>query len=420
MTGPHNESPADRAVAAQYETYPYPPRDAADEAKRLITGSPSHLLEVEHYVFGGRIGHKRPFRALFAGGGTGDGAIMLAQQLEDAGIEAEVTYLDLSQASREIAEARAQARDLRNISFHTGSLLEPPDEALFDYIDCCGVLHHLDNPGAGLAALNRVLAPGGGIGLMLYGRFGRTGVYEAQALLRMIDGGLEAPGRVELARALLGDLPATNWLGRNPHVGDYKNAGDAGVYDLLLHSRDRAFTVPEVYALAEAEGLRITGFIEPARYDPLSYLSEGPLAEKFSTLSAPDSAAAAELLVGNLKVHICYLVRGDNSCYPPEPTDPGTIPVLRDVDGTALAKRLAAGGALSVNFDGNKLRFPLPPLAPEIVAAIDGKRTCRSIFERLRRRDKTLKRADFNAQFSKLYQSLGGINVLLLRCSAPK
>ena len=34
----------------QYEAYPYPARDPADEAKRLIEGSPSHLLEINHYI----------------------------------------------------------------------------------------------------------------------------------------------------------------------------------------------------------------------------------------------------------------------------------------------------------------------------------------------------------------------------------
>ena len=60
-------------VRAQYEAYPYPARDPADERKRLIAGSPSHLLEINHYLFAGRRDFTHPFRALFAGGGTGDG-----------------------------------------------------------------------------------------------------------------------------------------------------------------------------------------------------------------------------------------------------------------------------------------------------------------------------------------------------------
>ena len=141
-------------VRDQYEAYPYPPRDPRDETKRLIEGSPSHLLEINHYVFTGRRNFSLPFRALIAGGGTGDGTIMLAQHLADRGCPAEILYLDLSDKARSIAEARAQARGLHNIRFLLGSLLDLPRLGLgrFDYIDCCGVLHHLPEPAVGLGA----------------------------------------------------------------------------------------------------------------------------------------------------------------------------------------------------------------------------------------------------------------------------
>src|SRR5215470_4825183 len=143
----------------QYEAYPYPARDPADESRRLMEGSPSHLLEVNHYLFAGRRDFRQPFRALVAGGGTGDGAIMLAQHLSDRGCPADLVYLDVSTAARAIAEARAQQRKLTNIRFMTGSLLELPTLAPgpYDYIDCCGVLHHLPDPAAGLAVLAAAL-----------------------------------------------------------------------------------------------------------------------------------------------------------------------------------------------------------------------------------------------------------------------
>ena len=68
-------------VRAQYAANPYPERDPADDARRLITGSPSDTDEISHYVFGGRLDTTRRFRTLVAGDGTGDGAIMLSQML---------------------------------------------------------------------------------------------------------------------------------------------------------------------------------------------------------------------------------------------------------------------------------------------------------------------------------------------------
>ncbi|WP_252979314.1 class I SAM-dependent methyltransferase [Mameliella alba] len=152
------------SVKEQYESYPYPERRPEDEKKRLITGSPSHPLEIDHYLFGGQRDWSQPLRVLVAGGGTGDALIQIAQMMTSARAPYEITYADLSTASREIAEARAKARGLTGITFVTGSLLDAAELGQFDYIDCCGVLHHLPDPDAGFAALRAAVAPGAGWG----------------------------------------------------------------------------------------------------------------------------------------------------------------------------------------------------------------------------------------------------------------
>ncbi len=146
---------ADAALAAQYESYPYPQRDPRDEGKRLIVGSPSHLREVDHWIFGAHRPAGQPLKALMAGGGSGDATLMLAQQMATAGRAGSVTWLDRSAAARKVAGARVAARSLENVIFAEGSLLDLPTSGLgpFDYIDCCGVLHHLPDPLAGLKAL---------------------------------------------------------------------------------------------------------------------------------------------------------------------------------------------------------------------------------------------------------------------------
>ncbi len=53
---------ADAALAAQYEAYPYPQRDPRDEAKRLVVGSPSHLREIDHWIFGAARPAARPLQ----------------------------------------------------------------------------------------------------------------------------------------------------------------------------------------------------------------------------------------------------------------------------------------------------------------------------------------------------------------------
>ena len=405
-------------VRAQYEAYPYPPRDPRDEAKRLIEGSPSHLLEINHYVFAGERDFTQPFRALIAGGGTGDGTIMLAQHLADRGCPAEIVYLDVSSAARSVAEARARQRNLTNIRFMTSSLLEVPTLSLgpFDYIDCCGVLHHLPDPAAGLAILADALKDDGGIGLMVYGALGRIGVYHLQGILRQLAADESDSTRLDLARRLLKQLPASNWFARNPFLRDHLNVGDAGVYDLLLHSQDRAYTIPELTELVGSAGLAITGLIEPWRYEPASYLSDGALLKRVASLDWLERAGMAESLAGNLKVHICYVVKADRAATAvAQPHDPAMIPVLRESSGIESARDLKPGGALTARAEGVEARFALPRRAGPILARIDGRRTLADIHADLVAGEGArFEWPAFKEEFDRVYGVFNAVNKMFL------
>jgi len=409
-------------VRQQYELLPYPARDPREEAQRLIEGSPSHLLELNHYVFAGARDFSKPFRALVAGGGTGDALIMLAQHLADRKCPAEIVYLDLSAASRAIAQQRAQVRGLDTITFMTGSLLDLPrlDLGRFDYIDCCGVLHHLPDPDAGLAALAEVLSPDGGMGVMVYGALGRTGVYPVQAMLRTLAAYAPAPAvtptmQLATARDLMKQLPATNWLRRNPAIGDHLAGGDAGLADLLLHAQDRAYSVAELAALVQSTGLEITAFIEPWRYDPASYLNDAGLLHRLERLDMIARAAFAEQLAGNLKRHIVYLVpkaRARNSVA--QPDDKNMVPVLRAGDDK-LAASLRDRRSLKVAIDGTEVRFEIPPHAADILAEIDGQRTIADIYVALAGRVDALQSWNaFKPAFDRVYRLFNKLNRLFL------
>jgi SAM-dependent methyltransferase len=409
---------ADVALAAQYDAYPYPQRDPRDEAKRLIIGSPSHLREVDHWIFGARRPASQPLRALVAGGGSGDATVMLAQQMTNTGRAGDVTWLDRSAAARRVAEARVAVRKLGNVVFQEGSLLELPGSGLgpFDYIDCCGVLHHLPDPLAGLKALVSALAPGGGLGLMVYAPHGRTGVYMAQDALRLLAPPDETPAaRVEVAKRLWRQMPETAWLRRNPWITDHEKGGDAGLYDLLLNPRDVAFTVPAFNALITAAGLRIACLVEPLRYDPLSYLSDPKLRPRIEAMDTVQRAALAEAITGNMGVHIAYCVRADAPAITAPWDDPAAIPCLRELDGAKLAAGLPRDGVLRVSFDGLTVPVPLPRLAGAILSRIDGKRSIGEIGDDLAQNGTA--RDVFAREFQALVAALEKTNRLLI--SAP-
>lgn len=409
---------ADAALAAQYEAYPYPQRDPREEAKRLIIGSPSHLREVDHWIFSARRPVATALRALVAGGGTGDATVMLAQHLARDGRPGSVTWLDRSAAARRIAEARVAARGLDNVRFMEGSLLELPASGLgpFDYIDCCGVLHHLPDPAAGLRALVSVLAPRGGIGLMVYAPHGRTGVYMVQDALRLLAPAEAPPAtRVDAAKRLWRQLPDTNWLRKNPWLSDHISGGDAGIYDLLLNPRDRAYAIPALFDLVAAAGLRIQCLVEPVRYDPESYLSDPKLRARIAALDPVARAALAEAITGNMGIHIAYCVRAEDPPHDPPWTDPNAVPVLREMDGPSLARGLQAD-VLSVAFDGLRVALPLPRLAGAILQRVDGTRSLGEIGDELARNG--VSREAFARDLAALVRQMERLNRLLLRAPA--
>jgi SAM-dependent methyltransferase len=405
----------DARLAEQYEAYPYPRRDPREEAKRLIVGSPGHLREIDHWVFGARRPASRPLRALIAGGGTGDATIMLAQQMARASRTGSVTWLDRSAASLKIAQARAAARGLTNIVWEQRSLLDLPRSGLgpFDYIDCCGVLHHLPNPAEGLRALLSVLAPGGGLGLMVYAPHGRTGVYMLQEALRLLAPADEAPAaRLDVAKRVMRHLPETAWLRRNGFLDDHVNGGDAGLYDLLLNPRDRAFTVRDLHALLAGEGLAVTCWVEPARYDPIPLLPDPRLRARVEALDPLDRAALAEALAGNVSAHIVYCVRADERVERSDFIAADAVPVLRELSGSELAGGIAPDGTITFVVDGLRLPIALPPLAPAILRLVDGQRSVGDIAAELAQRGTGAQA--FERAWRATFGALENLNRLLL------
>ncbi|HEX3983063.1 MAG TPA: class I SAM-dependent methyltransferase [Acidisoma sp.] len=368
----------DAQLAAQYEAYPYPARDPKEEPKRLIVGSPSHLREIDYWVFGAKRPQSPPLRALVAGGGTGDGTVMLATHLSRRGTGGCVTYLDRSEAAMRIARARAEARGLTNIEWVDGSILDLPKLGLgvFDYIDCCGVLHHLPDPAEGLAALEGALAPGGGMGLMVYAPHGRTGVYMIQEALSLLAPPEQAPAaRIEVAKRVMRHLPESNWLRFNRNFSDHISGGDAGLYDLLLNPRDRAFTVPRFADLLQTAGMAVAAFMEPMRYNPSTWLPDPRLRALAAQLPPTQQAALAESLTSNMSVHIAYCRRAAEPVEHADPMADVAVPVMREVSGAELVKSILPNGTLPFLFDGLRAPVALPPQAPAILHAIDGERT---------------------------------------------
>lgn len=379
-------SERDRVVRGFYEEHPYPRRDPSDEARRLICTPMDYLSRINHYAWSGRRDLRGQLRVLVAGGGTGDAAIFLAEQLRALGGAGTVVYNDVSGASLAVARARAEARGLTNISWEPGPLERLPRAARFDYINCAGVLHHLEHPGAGLAALAEQLAPDGVIGLGLYGYYGRTPVRWARRLLqRLAPPEATSEQRVALARRVLVTLPVSHPFKKLDRGGFFATllADPAELQDLLLHPRERSYTVDQVYDVVESAGLDVIAFTRffveggppKAAYRPDTYLADPALAA-LAPSSQRERAALAELLHGDIPFHSLYVGRR-RSCVA-EWTDRSVVPFFFVTPEEPLGPALARfRGRVVLLEDDNQSRVSLAvlPGVPELLGLIDGRST---------------------------------------------
>lgn len=385
-------------VKAQYELYPYPPRNPDDETRMLFPTGMDQLDRLGHHAFAGTrdLGE---LRVLIAGGGTGDATVYLAEQLTALHPQSRpcIVHLDLSESSLAIAKARVKARGLECVTFVQGSLLEanaliaplkdaqgkPIEE--FDYINCSGVLHHLSSPDDGLKALTQVLSPQGVMGIMLYGQYGRTGVYQMQSLLRSLFTGQETPQeKVALCHKVLASLPASNWFARQKDQLMDLKMGDAAIFDLLLHPQDRAYTVEQVYAFIEQGGLHFYDFVHldgtaRQQYDPENYWDDPALTQRLSTMSKAKRQGIAELASGNMLKHSFYCGRqaqGDAQVS----MDGTWIPDLSqrfDIDGQTaknLAQSMAAqmGEKFAIENGQGKIVVRVNPWIVALLHHMDG------------------------------------------------
>jgi len=418
-------------VRAQYEALPYPPRNPADEGKRLIRTWLDSLPMINHHGFAGSQSFGDGFRVLVAGGGTGDGTIFLAEQLRAT--DAQIVHLDFSEASLSVAQQRARQRGLTNIQWLHRSLLDLPSLGLapFDYINCSGVLHHLSDPDAGLRALLSVLSTDGVLGLMVYARIGRMGVYQLQQALRMMhaDGASDVAAQLAHARELLAHLPRGNWFMRAQELHHDHKMGDAGIYDLLLHSTDRAYSVDELYDwLVDLHGLHFS-FTDVGRgaapYDCAMVL--GPrkpaLLSEIAARPLREQQAMAELLGGTLITHSLFATRkpdavaryGDAQMVPFFAHEPISGPELSAMIHRNTAQPLVmdhAHSGFSFQVDtGRYVKF--------VFKFIDGQRSFGEVFDLVRREDKFRKAPPDDAalfeDFEPIYRKLSLIERILLR-----
>lgn len=392
-----------RSVKGHYEDYPYPLRNPEDEKKRLQMTLGTFLGEINHWLYEGKQNFRSGFKVLDAGGGTGDTVIFLAEQLKNYS-NAEVYYLDFSKASMEIAKERAKIRGLSNITWINDSILNIPYLNLgkFDFINCVGVLHHMKSPETGLKILQESLTKDGGMHIMVYAQYGRTGVYHVQEIMKRINKKVnDRKKEIKNTWALLESLPKTNWYNRGAELAaDHITDGDVGCYDMFLHKQDRAYTIPQLYEFIENAGMQIVEFSHTSsklKLNPENFIINKELQKKISSFDKKEQQAISELITGSIIQHCFWTSNKNNSTAKLDNLN--NLPYCR---GTAKQEQSGQEWFLNIynfleqnpqvteikiNFESISINIPISEYSKYIFKEISyGEKSLKEIFNKIRKK----------------------------------
>jgi SAM-dependent methyltransferase len=363
-------------VRAFYESHPYPaPLKSLDQHRKLYQ-NPERRRALSLLLWPTRK-QRTDREILVAGCGTSQAAAYAMREPD-----AHVTGIDISETSLGHTRELQRKYGFRNLDVHRLAIEEADKLGqTFDHIACTGVLHHLPDPDAGLRSLRSVLKAEGALHVMVYGTYGRAGIYMMQEYCRLVgvrptDEELRDLG--ETIGSLSADHPIASVARR---AKDFRRP-DA-LADALLHPQDRAYTVPELHAWIERCGLVFARWFEQAPYLPQCGAIAGlPHAARLRSLPPKLQHAAVELLRGTMTRHNFIAYRDDR--------DGESQPIAFDGDGwrsyvplrlpwtLCIRERLPPGAAavlINRAHGFSDLALPVDSAEARVFAAIDGKRS---------------------------------------------
>ena len=245
-------------VQTHYQIYPYPHYPLLASVRRCDTYALN--LQAIWARFNGIMPPAEAKKILIAGCGT-----FAPYTCAVANPDVPITALDLSERSLRRARWHCLLHGQRNIDFRCGDLLDRDAiNGEFGLIDSFGVLHHMEDPLAGMKALERCLVQGGIVRVMLYSRYARREEESIRRAFRIL--GVGTPRE---ARRLLNRAKAGSRLAHYLATAD-ETTTDVGVADALLHPRARTYRIDELLEMVRQAGLKPLLFAHHGAFENVS------------------------------------------------------------------------------------------------------------------------------------------------------
>jgi SAM-dependent methyltransferase len=377
----YNSPFADVAEQVQdfYDRYPYPPPVESLEQYRRSWQDQQKRRADYHLLWPGR-SYKEDFSVLIAGCGTSQAAKHALRWPA-----AQVTGIDISTTSVQWTKTLKRKHNLANLQIHQLPIDRVSElEKTFDQVVCTGVLHHLADPDAGLAALRAVLKPDGAMHLMVYAPYGRAGIYMLQEFCRRA--GICATDEgigdlISVLRALPPGHPLEALLRQAP---DFQQ--ESALADALLHPQDRAYSVPQLLDFIQRAGLTFGRWVKQAPYSArCGVMARLPQSVRIAELSPAEQFAAVELFRGTMVRHSVIVHRNDSPCPIPPISFTGDswmsyVPI-RMSETICVQDRLPAAVLINQNHTYTDLIMTIDATEKLMFDAIDAHRSIRDILE---------------------------------------
>jgi SAM-dependent methyltransferase len=403
-----SDDPRSDVVVRQYERWRYP--RPIQDLEGWVAGNwewfdPSHA----HRVLWPDREYKADLDILIAGCGTNQASVFAYNNPA-----AKVVAVDISQPSLDHQQHLKDKHGLWNLELHLLPIEELPTLGLdFDLIVSTGVLHHLTDPLVGMETLAGCLRRDGAMGVMLYAKYGRTGIEVLQSVFR--DLGLrQDEASVQIVKETISVLPPYH-PGHRPvkRSGDELQS-DAALVDAFLHGRERSYTVDDCIDLVTSAGLVFQGWLLKAPYYAHDWFA--PASGLYSALNALPETRLWSVMERVQIFNTCHFFM---ACRPERPKESYAIDFSTEGSRDYVPMMRIGCGLSGAEIFRRDWRMSLNSAQLPFVQHVDGRRTIREIAERVaqsgaRRGDV----ADLEKFGRKLFQSLWRLDFLAMGLNA--
>jgi 2-polyprenyl-3-methyl-5-hydroxy-6-metoxy-1,4-benzoquinol methylase len=231
-------------VTGHYERHPYPHYPLLASIRRYDTYAMN--LTAIWARFNGELLPEKQGRILLSGCGAFAPYPMALSNPKVA-----ITGMDLARNNLQRARLHCLLHRCLNVEFLQGDFLDPTvTPGPYHFIEAFGVLHHLDDPAAGMRALEQRLLPGGILRVMVYGRYARQEAESVRRAMRFLKVKDVATIKQMIRRA------APDSRLRAYFESAWEAKTDSGLADLFLHPNVKTYRIDEFLEVVGQSGLK--------------------------------------------------------------------------------------------------------------------------------------------------------------------